>query len=1810
MAEQLDQDLERAVRRRTATKGWLKRYTGNLKAFVDGEKPVQGNEKELGDALLQFEKKLEDYDKAQGEVETLTALENLDEEIDKAFLYITEIRQTYLSARGLLQPVQNSDGTSEHENDLLSVSSHQQQYLQRHASLPKLQLPKFDGQFTEWQSWWDKFNAVVHESSLPTISKFTYLQSLLRGDAANCIKGLSLTEANYNIACSSLKERFGRPERIVFSHIQELLNLQITGADTEALWTMYDSLQGHIRSLEALDISGTTYGVILTPLVLHRLPESVRLEWARTGEGKESDLQALMEFLFNEIKRQERSGAFSSNNKRREKTRPPPGSSAAALVATGATGLCNFCEKDHRGGSEKCYSIQNLSSVERKERCMQRKLCFVCFGKHLASVCKSKRRCLKCGGKHHVLLCKVSADGARGRSNSDSHQSSSLQIDSSHGDVQNDSCLSACSQPLVASKVQSTILQMASVKVSNGRNSGHIVRANVLFDSGSDRSYISSAFARKLQASCVGEVTSVVALFGEPGPKRAKRKKQFSVAVFRNNGILCEKLLVTESPVICSPIFRPDIPTTFFDKLEAKGLSSVDEVRVNSDQQVQIDILIGLDYYWRLVKPNILSLSKDICAQETVFGWMVSGSVKQTGTRQDTVLVSHQLLCMNDLCCQKFWDLDCFGISDHEGSDTLSKGSRKVLDDFNTSLRFENGRYTVHLPWKADKRGILENNLQSAERRADTLKRKMDSNPSLSSDYDKVLSDLENESIIHEVPRREEDSAGLTGDSNIPIFYLPHRPVLKESSLTTKIRPVFDASAKGPNGVSLNDCIEAGPNLLPNLAEILIGFRKWKYGVTADITKAFLQIRVTEDDQDVHRFLWDVNGHRRVMRFDRVIFGNVCSPFLLNATIKFHLSQFKNSYVVDQLRNSLYVDDWLSGADTEKELSVMIREAKEIMTKGGFPLAKWGSNSSIIQENEENLGHSVISSPFLKVLGISWSTKDDFFFFESAPLAAGMQFTKRLVLSFIARIFDPLGFLTPFEIAVKILFQEIWQSGYDWDDPLSSELQEQVSAWVGNFEKLRLLRIPRCLAIDIWAGIKRCELHCFSDASEKAYGCCIYLKVWGEHDEVKSSLVASKARVAPLKRVTLPRLELLGALTGARLMVFVRKALGLPVDTDYQCYTDSEIVLHWIRGDANKWKQFVGNRVSEIQSLTSPSNWKHCNGHTNPADLVTRGVSAQQLLDSFWLHGPEWLSNDSESVPMSDLEEQTCTLTDEICSVESKKYFELENHTLNVLYSCTETMNVQLLDYKRLSSFSKLGRVVSWVLRFIENLRSKDKRNLSKDLSSDEFEKGKAKLFLCIQKEVYSQEFVDLEKDGVVKRTSSISQLAPFIGLDGLLRVHTRLDKSQSLLYNEKNPILLPKCHVTFLLVRAQHESMSHAGVSTLLTVLRNNYWIIALRSIAKHVYKQCVECQRQESKPCGQITAPLPEDRISKAKSFSIVGIDHAGPLFCSDFPEKKLYILLITCAVTRAIHVELVDSLSLEDFFYAFRRFAARRGFPTVVYSDNSKTFQGADHLLQRKLGHLSILWKFSAPLAPWWGGWWERLVRSVKSALKRSLGKKLVTKAQLETSLHEVEACVNSRPLTYVSDYEHVLTPSHFLIGRNSPLIVTGIGNVETINTEMSDELMIRHKLESEAIDLFWEIWKNEYIRNLPPMGSGKDPQCTDIMLGSVVLIKEDGKSRLQWPMGIVTRLFPGRDGLIRAVQLKTSKGTICRAVQRLHRLEMLESPPAPPNTDLGVSQGAEEAPQPDTDRNVSPGDGDAPQKFSSKGRLLKPKNVLNL
>ena len=464
-----------------------------------------------------------------------------------------------------------------------------------------------------------------------------------------------------------------------------------------------------------------------------------------------------------------------------------------------------------------------------------------------------------------------------------------------------------------------------------------------------------------------------------------------------------------------------------------------------------------------------------------------------------------------------------------------------VLAEFNQTLQSSASlqRYQVTLPFKdnASKEDLV-NNLGICIKRLDNMHKKLDEDPELCKKYYGVLGKYEEHKIIERIHTGEiHKKQG--------VYYMPHRPVIKEGSVSSRVRPVFDCSSKTHDGISLNSLLETGPSLNPDIFAVMLRFRRWPIAISGDVIQAFLQLFVRPADRDVHRFVIRENGKVVHMRFTRVPFGNTASPFMLNAVVRFHLSCFPDSDIVQELKEDIFVDNYLGGADSVEEAISKKLASSEIVGSAGLTLSKWISNSKLVSEHFGN-SEAIGEKHHEMILGIKWMATSDIFYFDGLEPNLCFSITKRALLSILSRLYDPIGFICPFILKAKILFQTIWRQGYGWDDSLAVELAEEFQTWLEESKNLGLLQFPRSYFLDMaWLPMSdRLELHAFGDASEKGYGAVVYLRVQ-IGSEYHVAFVAARSRVAPLKKVSLPRLELLGSLMCARLVDYVQTALKL-----------------------------------------------------------------------------------------------------------------------------------------------------------------------------------------------------------------------------------------------------------------------------------------------------------------------------------------------------------------------------------------------------------------------------------------------------------------------------------------------------------------------------------------------------------------------------------------------------------------------------------------------------------------------------------------
>ena len=1746
-------DLKRLKKKRGTVRTSSSKLINQIDELIEDWK--DDNEKindleEMWDLLIEKEKTISEMDK---EIEDLTEENDLEEELDNSLRYMDQIIRRKTRIKRILKAVKEDSGDGSQKGAGLHGNA-------IGVKLPKLVIERFSGDISLWQTFWSQFEAAIHKNmSISKIDKFNYLKSYVSGLASNVIAGLALTDDNYDHAIKMLNDRFGRKDLVINAHMGKLLNLNPVrrSHDIAALRKLYDDCEIQVRSLTSMGVTSDSYGSLLCPILMKLIPEDITLAYSREKDDTELSVKDLMTFLQREVESRERTANITRmesvpkevTQKRyakpwehkpwehKERREPPLSSTAALHTVSQRDGMsCIFCDKhDHK--SKDCTE---LTVEQRREKVKRQGRCFICLGaRHIARTCRTQGvTCERCGRRHHKAVC--------------NEKDESTPVTQA---CNRDSIIAV--SPCNSAK-DTVLLQTATVWVETALQS-KITRC--LLDGGSQRSFIRQDISRALNLPVLGEETINVFTFGTETAKRMTcRRVRAKLRGIRSGQDVEIEML--ETPEVCTSTMTIAGDALRKD-LEEKGMQLAD-TPVSGMEKQELGILIGGDYYWEIVTGKINRINGALVALESKFGWLIQGviTVLSTRTEQPTgvlhVGVGEEKMLSDQL--RSFWEIESLGIqSKMDGKMNLE--DEETLQFFKENIKEVEGRYEVRLPWRTGN-VTLSSNYKTAETRFNSLTRKFRSNSALYNRYSAVIDDYIEQKIVEKVECEETEN---------PVYYLPHHAVIKEER-STSLRVVFDASSHETGKQSLNDCLLTGPNLTPDMLGILVKFRQHNVAVMSDITKAFLQISIDERDRDALRFLWTENLPKNgetqqcVMRMTRVPFGATTSPFLLTATIRHHLEKYEETepLTVGILKDCLYVDDLISGAETVEDAYILYRTAKDIMSTASMDLCKWKTNSKELQDKwnqEQPVMETKAQVGPLKVLGISWRTDTDDFVFELDGLMETIKAgnpTKRSVLQSAARIFDPIGFLSPFTVRVKSLFQETWEKGLEWDDELPADLITKWQQWCKELTELKSIAIPRRYDESNGDHAEQKEIHVFCDASETAYCAAAYMRTI-KANGCSMSLMASKTRVAPLKKITLPRLELLGALIGARLGNYLLKLLNME-RPKLNLWTDSTITLHWIKSSAKQWKPFVANRVAEIQTLSEPVNWRHCSGKDNPADAGTRGESAVNLKNStIWWHGPEWLrvtedlKNDMDSTKLDIMEEETVTQN----QVKAQK-IKIEK----------ESSQEAILDLKKYSRLTKVLRITAWVKRFLHNTQSKDKR--TGDLSVEEMEMAERYWIKRTQNQCFSKEIKQLNAGQRTDRQSKISNLNPFMDEHGLLRVGGRLQKTDWT-FPQKHPWILPdKEKFTELQVRRAHADVMHSGLQETLTQVRERFWVLKGRQVTKRIVNDCLICRRFKVKHGEQTTAPLPRDRLTEAPPFEVTGVDFAGPLYFKP-NHQKAYIALFTCAVTRAVHLELVKDLSTDSFLLAFRRFISRRGICRIMYSDNAGTFKKASEELKALWNALKrkelkdffsgkrIEWKFIVEKAAWWGGMWERMVRSVKMCLKKTLGKAMLGYEELQTLLVEVEAVVNSRPLTYVhTDHQDPspLTPAHFLIGERLTALPPPTVTKSHVPKSKQEVLTKRWKYREKLISSFWNRWRKEYVMELRSAHTMTNPTTiTPFQKDDLVLVHEHMMPRQAWKMGRVEEVFPGRDGKVRSCSVKMPTGRLIRRpVQLLYPMEL--------------------------------------------------------
>ena len=1611
------------------------------------------------------------------------------------------------------------------------------------------ELPVYTGSHREWLI----FKAAYRETSayFTDTENLVRLRRSLKGRAREVVENLLIHSTEPEAVMKTLEVHFGRPHSIALDELARLKSIPPPRDSAREFCIFASKVNNIVASLKALGKASYLSNPEVMKIVSEKLTSAMKYRWYDfeiEQPEEEADLIKLSRFLEREMARCSRhalpepvttSDLIAGQMHRRQKT-------LTTTEQKSDTSTCPVCDTSGHTANG-CKKFKEAAVNDRWDIAKGKSLCFRCL-----RVRKNKHSCKGttcnidgCQRSHHRMLHFQKAENSTER--------------------QDEAKAEVVSSTWTPSKTR-TYLKILPVRVSGPRGD---VNAYALLDDGSTVTLVDAEIARRTGARGPVDPLHIEAI--AQTEVKAATSRRVTLTLHGSN---------STSKIRARTVDNLKLSAQEVNEKDIAGCEHLidiqDRLKYN---RVEPRILIGQDN-WHLLLASEVRRGKrhQPVASLTSLGWVLHGA--NTRSLGQRVHYIHHLVTPEDSMDQQLkhhFAIESLTIEPKRPRNDPEERALAILNECTKEI--EDGRYQTALLWKQDD-VVMPNSYENALKRLHSTEKKIDRDPQLKQKYEEQMGAL--------IEKGYAERAPTDRDSN-RTWYLPHFPVLNVNK-PGKVRVVHDAAATN-KGVSLNDHLLTGPDLLQSLPGVLMRMRQHQIAVSADIAEMFMQVKVREEDRDALRYLW--RGDRRgnqppdEYRMTSLIFGATSSPataiFVKNLNAEKHKETHPEAY--EAIIKNHYVDDYLQSFRTVEEAIKTSRDVRDVHRHAHFELRQWTSNSTqVLQalgtEEKKHIVDLNDGSKIERVLGLIWRTETDELAFNlnlarlPSDVVNSIEPTKRQLLKIVMSLFDPLGLAAPVTTRAKQILQEVWRRGTSWDQSIDEDLIRQWTEWMGHLQQLKNVAIPRCYFG--YSNSDEVQLHIFVDASEAAYAAALYWRVTHPSGQIDTSLVLGKARVAPLKTTSIPRLELQAAVMGSRMAATVIEEHDRKPDSK-TFWTDSRTVLTWLKTGARSYRPYVAHRIAAIEEHSSVQEWRWIPTKMNVADDATRDVPRDLSTQHRWFRGPDFLREEPTTWPA----EKPIVIES---TGEEKNY-----HIANT--ESSSSLKNSLPDVTRFSKWEKLIRTTARILQFITLCRRKiasvnykrTKRNKEKDpdwkrlqhrttlsrrplidsrtkatyrpIDADTLRKAEELIVKLSQQESFPEEIRDLQNNRATSSSSRLRSISVEI-VNGAIVLKTRVGEATDVTESMKRPKILDgDHHIAKLYIEYTHRQLHHAGVEMTMNECRQHYWILRLRTMARMIVHRCLPCRIRRNRPPEPPTGNHPRCRLAHHhRPFTYVGVDYFGPLMVTvGRSTQKRYGALFTCLTTRAVHLELAGSLSTDSAVMALRRMIARRGCPTEIWSDNGTNLQGADRELRRSIdaateeeaSKKTISWRYIPPGAPFMGGAWERLIRSVKIALNTALRERHPTEEVLATLLAEVEFTVNSRPLTHVSvdpEDDEALTPNHFVLG--------GPARVPAPGTFDDRDLIGRtHWRASQRLaDLFWSRWLREY---LPELQNRREPHGRGpaIGIGDIVLIVDGTLPRNTWPRGIVIATFPGPDGVVRAVDVKTAGGVLRRPAKKL-------------------------------------------------------------
>lgn len=1639
----------------------------------------------------------------------------------------------------------------------------------------------FYGDPLQYLDWEINFTAAVDKKGISDAEKLSHLHRFVGGKAKTAImryfrqsSPTALTEAK-----ALLKKRFGNDSAISDAYRKELQNWpKIAGKDADSLTNFSDFLQQCLSAMSDVPDLESLNDRSENRKMVDKLPEWLANRWKRKVNDYKTKnrifpkLRYFADFIRDEAEVASEEVTTESNHKTSTKqdipqkrtvkkattfkTQSVERNTTSKPVEKASGKHCVHCEMSNHNTAD-CGILAKKPYPEALQLVRDKHLCYSCLKPaHSSKFCQDRATCKRCSRRHPTCLHQEQTP-----TNTSKGTSSTTGLTPK----KEETAAVTCGKIMTPSPTeQFTSSMIVPVWVAHKDNLESEVLVYALLDTQSNASFVLDQTCATLKCPTEPTNLELTTMTSAKTSIRCNKVQDLVVRGLRDGKRIVLPMCYTRQDI---PIDRAHIPTPS----KIRQWPYLEHITKEMSEVLDCDVGLLIGYNC----PEALAPMDTVVVQgnqpfgiKTALGWSVVGTIDLREST-DAIGVSHRILtkesevsgCHRSVQFQtqtkvkekvrcelpdilKLLETD---FKDIQNDEEMSQDDLKFISILDKGItQEEDGHISMPLPLK--ERPKLPDSRPMAEKRLNLLKKRLDRDPNYKTRYTDFMDELINLGHAEKITNDTED-----GET----WYIPHFDVYHPKK-PDKLRVVFDCAARYQENC-LNDHLLKAPDQMNCLIGVILRFRLHPIAITCDIERMFYQFRVHAEDRDYLRFLWlDEDNNTDEYRMTVHLFGATSSPGCATFGLRNLADRHTTEYplAAQFIRDSFYVDDGITSVQTQQQAIQLAQQARELCSEGGVRLHKFTSNNREVLESIppaerakdlQDLDLSMDVLPTERTLGIKWNVETDCFQFTLNM--ADKPLTKRGVLSGVASIFDPLGFVAPFVLSGKTILQSCCKEKLGWDDALPEKLRNAWKSWQTELRDLAQVNIPRCITSDDLTGTIRQELHHFGDASTAGYGACTYLREVDEQGKVHCAFVMGKARVAPLKITTIPRMELQAAVTTVKISRLLRKELKLPDSITEYFWTDSKVVLGYIRNEARRFHVYVANRVQFIKESTDTSQWSYVPSEENPADYASRGLSAAELSGSSWLCGPQFLWQEqlpSVSVQndfgldSSDPEVKSCLRTTAQIPVKTDHQDLLENLVL------------------KFSSWIKVINRITTLLKAVSRF---------KQLKTPEIQlrqEATLKIVKLYQEKAFAQDIKTIKAGRQLPDKSPLAQLDAFVDPDGLIRVGGRL-KLSSISSDEKHPILLPRdSHITPLIIAECHKKVGHSGRTfTMNKVREEGYWIISLNKAVTSFVHRCVVCRKLRASTSVQKMANLPKDRTEPSPPFLICACDVFGPFTIKERrKELKYYGLLFTCMASRAVHVEILTDLSTDSFLNAFRCLVALRGPVKRLYSDRGTNFVGARRELEQAFNEMEEPLRktllehqcefiFNTPSASHMGGVWERQIRTIRNVLHGilTLTRPTLDYRTLRTLLYETAAVVNSRPLAIegISDPHGptAITPNQLLTQKTN-VILAPPGDFTDVDLYSRKQW----RRVQYLTNLFWKRWRNEYLMKQQVRQKWIRPS-KNVGVGDVVLLEDSNYVRGEWRLARVTDVHPGEDGLVRRVTLRVGDGSPGKASTFLER-----------------------------------------------------------